>query len=47
MRNVLMALAGLGYPRSQPASDPMEDDLRTITDVPMERAVAIGWKGWI
>ena len=25
----------------------MEDDLRTITDVPMERAVATGWKGWI
>ena len=25
----------------------MEDDLQTITDVPMERAVATGSKGWI
>jgi hypothetical protein len=25
----------------------MEDDLRAITNVPMERAIATGWKGWI
>jgi hypothetical protein len=52
MRNVLiccafwflLVLVILGANRPQIL---MEDDLRTITDVPMERAVATGWKGWI
>jgi hypothetical protein len=53
MRNVLiccafwllLALVILGANRPQIIL--MEDDLRTITDVPMERAIATGWKGWI
>jgi hypothetical protein len=41
---VLLALVVLGASRPQIL---IEDDLRAITDVPMERAIAIGWKGWI
>ena len=52
MRNVLiccafwllLALVILGANRPQIL---MEDDLQTITDVPMERAIAPSWKGWI
>ncbi|HSE88605.1 MAG TPA: hypothetical protein VLJ79_20465 [Candidatus Binatia bacterium] len=40
---LLLALVILGASRPQML---IEDDLRTLTDVPMERAVATGWKGW-
>jgi hypothetical protein len=41
---VLLALFILGASRREIV---IEDDLQVITDVPMERSIAIGWKGWI
>jgi hypothetical protein len=41
---VLLALFILGASRREIV---IEDDLRVITDVPMERSIATGWKGWI
>jgi len=41
---VLLALFILGASRREIV---IEDDLRVITDVPTERSIAIGWKGWI
>jgi hypothetical protein len=41
---LLLALVIVGASRPQIL---MEDDLRAITNVPMDRAIATGWKGWI
>jgi hypothetical protein len=41
---LLLALVILGASRPQIL---IEDDLRAITNAPIERAIATGWKGWI
>jgi hypothetical protein len=41
---LLLALVILGASRPQIL---IEDDLRAITNMPIERAIATGWKGWI
>ena len=43
---VLLTLIVLGTSRPQILLY-IEDDLQVITDVPMERNIAHGWKGWI
>jgi len=40
----MIALVILGASRPQIL---VEDDLQAITDVPIERGIATGWKGWI